>query len=516
MKISRKIYILCLICIAAIITAITFWPKNTPKEVLLWGGDSSSGAPFVFRNPADPRQMVGLDVDVMNAIAAELGMKAEFVQNVWDGLVPGLISKNYDLALSGFEIVEERKAKIGFSEAYYIASEKIIVAADNNSIHSLKDLANKKVGTLPNSYAARLLKQIPSINVVYYPEEVNAFADLADNTRLDAVLIDGPIAQYYAAHNPGLKILQNNVGELKYGIGIRKDDTVLKSRVDGAITELIESGKLRLILEKWGLWNLPTAHAWNENPTAQTAPDSYLEYLEYIKPPTTITGRLKQYASFLPLLGRGAIVTIEISLLSMALAAILGLFIALLRLYGGRFLSMLAVAYIELVRGTPLLIQLYIIFYGLPIIGIKFSPFLSALIGLGLNYAANEAENYRAGILSVPKHQMDAALALGMSRIQALRYVVLPQAMRLVIPPITNDFISLIKDSSIVSVITLVELTTVYSQLATTYFDYLGIGLLVALMYFCIGLPFSFLARHAEKRFSQYTRLRKSSPVSKT
>lgn len=194
--------------------------------------------------------------------------------------------------------------------------------------------------------------------------------------------------------------------------------------------------------------------------------------------------------------------TLQISILAMVLAVTLGLFIALVRLYAPPFFSRLALTYVEVIRGTPLLIQLYIIFYGLPHIGIKLSPFFAAVLGLGLNYAANEAENYRAGMTSIPHSQHDAAYALGMSRFESLRHIIIPQAVRVVIPPVTNDFIALIKDSSLVSVITLIELTTIYSQLASTYFDYLGVGLLAAAVYFLIGLPFARLSRYAERHFT--------------
>jgi polar amino acid transport system substrate-binding protein len=119
-----------------------------------------------------------------------------------------------------------------------------------------------------------------------------------------------------------------------------------------------------------------------------------------------------------------------------------------------------------------------------------------------LNYAAYEAENYRAGIQSLPKGQMEAALSLGMTRAQALRHVIVPQALRIVIPPVTNDFIALFKDSSIVSIITMVELTKVYNQLASTYYDYIGVGLIAAAIYFLLGLPFVRLAKWAEARLA--------------
>ncbi|MCB0351654.1 MAG: amino acid ABC transporter permease, partial [Bdellovibrionales bacterium] len=159
--------------------------------------------------------------------------------------------------------------------------------------------------------------------------------------------------------------------------------------------------------------------------------------------------------------------------------------------------------------GTPLLIQLYLIFYGLPYIGLRLDPFAAAVIGLGLNYGACEAENYRAGIQAIPKAQIDASYALGMTPAQSLRHVVVPQAMRIVIPPVTNDFIALLKDSSLVSVITMVELTTIYGQLASTYFDYLGIGLLTAGVYFLIGLPFVKLSRHFEARLNRELKYKK-------
>lgn len=500
-SISKTLIFFLLLGIIILVFTKNFF-SQTEKPILRWGADSGSGAPFVFRNPSEPNEIIGLDVDIINAIADSLGMKAEFVQNVWEGLIPGLIAKNYDIAASGLEIMPERKSVISFSIPYYYTFERIVVAQTDTTIKNLSDLKNKTVGTLPETLASRILKQMPSVNVKYYPEEVNAFEDIISSKRLNAVLIDDPIAQYYAAPNPALKLLPQEIGNMMYGYGIRKEDVELQKKINAALENLIASGKLRQIIEKWGLWNASTAKAWGQNAKLQTEPKSYSEYLQNINARKSLGVRLNQYLKFIPLLGRGAIITIEISLLSMAFAVTLGLIIALMHLYANRLISWIAIGYIEVIRGTPLLIQLYLIFYGLPLIGIKFSPFTAAILGLGLNYAANEAENYRAGILSVPRHQMQAALALGMSRFQALRYIIIPQAIRLVIPPITNDFIALIKDSSIVSVITLVELTTVYNQLATTYFDYLGIGLLVAAMYFLIGLPFSYLARMAEKKFS--------------
>jgi polar amino acid transport system substrate-binding protein len=163
-------------------------------------------------------------------------------------------------------------------------------------------------------------------------------------------------------------------------------------------------------------------------------------------------------------------------------------------------LRWLARAYIEIMRGTPLLIQLFMIYYGLPEIGIRLNAFFAGILGLGLNYAASEAENYRAGIESIPHGQTEAAEALGLSRWQTLRHIILPQAFRIVIPPMTNDFIAMFKDSSIVSVITMVELTKMYGMLAMSTYDYIGLGLMTAGIYFALSYPASLGANWLERR----------------
>jgi polar amino acid transport system substrate-binding protein len=273
------------------------------------------------------------------------------------------------------------------------------------------------------------------------------------------------------------------------------------------LMSLIKAGELRRIYDKWGIWNEET----NKLFTSLTASlqegeqkgEALAEFTQTVTAKLTWRDRLKRYAGYLPvLLLQGAPMTLLISVLGMVLAIAFGLMLALINLYAPQPLAWMARAYVELFRGTPLLIQLYLIFYGLPNIGIRLSPIVAAVVGLGLNYAAYEAENYRAGIQAIPRGQMEAALSLGMTRAQSLRHVIVPQAMRLVIPPVTNDFIALFKDSSIVSVITMVELTKVYGQLAATYYDYIGAGILTAAIYFLMGLPFVRLARWAENRLA--------------
>jgi polar amino acid transport system substrate-binding protein len=473
---------------------------------LRWGADIESGAPYSYKSPEHPDKVIGFEAEIVAAVAGELGLEWQFVQNSWDGLIEGLKRGDYDIVVNGLEITPDRAQVVRFSRPYYVTAEILAVQSRNNDIHSLSEARDRRVGTLGASLAERILRQQPfPMNIFTYSEEVHLYGDLALG-RLDAVLLDEPIALYYAKPNPELKLVGSRVGRMEYGIATRLEDKDLARGVDAALAKMIADGRLRAILERWNLWNDVTAQAWGMDPQIKTAPVAYESYLQTAWAKRSVAEKIRKYVSFLPLLAKGALMTLEISLLAMALAMMVGLIVALLRLYGPRPLAWAAVAFVEVFRGTPLLIQLFLIFYGLPHVGIRLDPFVAAVIGLGLNYGACEAENYRAGILSVPLAQSDAASALGMSWGQSLRHVILPQAARVALPPVTNDFIALLKDSSLVSVISMVELTTTYGQLASTYFDYLGIGLLTAAIYFLIGLPFVRLSRRFENQLASARR----------
>jgi polar amino acid transport system substrate-binding protein len=190
-------------------------------------------------------------------------------------------------------------------------------------------------------------------------------------------------------------------------------------------------------------------------------------------------------------------VTVILSVASMPLAMALGLLVALGRLYGPAPLRMALSAYVELLRGTPLMLQLYVLFYVL-----ELPRWVAGIGGLAINYSAYEAEIYRAGLQAIPHGQMEAALALGMSRGMALRRVIVPQAVRVVIPPVTNDFIALFKDTSVCSVITLVELTKEYSILANSTGGAIEFALAAAVLYMLMSVPLSWFSRWSERRLA--------------
>ncbi len=203
---------------------------------------------------------------------------------------------------------------------------------------------------------------------------------------------------------------------------------------------------------------------------------------------------------YFPFLLQGAVLTLQISILSLLLGITVGLIAALCKLSNNLLLRWLATFYIWLIRSTPLLVQLFIIYFGFPQIGIDLGPFLSGVIGLGLNVGAYNAETIRGGIVSIPIGQTEAARSLAMSSSLAMRRIILPQALRIIIPPMGNNFIILIKDTSLVSTITLVELTLTAQRFIGSTYKPFEMYLMAAVLYAVMTSTATLLLGALEKR----------------
>lgn len=212
----------------------------------------------------------------------------------------------------------------------------------------------------------------------------------------------------------------------------------------------------------------------------------------------------KYFLSLIPVLGAGAIMTIELTVLSIIIGTILGLILALMKISNNFIISRLSGLYIYIMRGTPLLLQLFAIYYGLPSLGIKLNPFPAAVIGMSLNSAAYVAEIIRGGIQSIDKGQMEASKALGMTYFQAMKRVILPQAYRRLIPPMGNEFIALLKDSSLVSTIAMVDLMRTALQMYSNSFKPVEVFTLAGLYYLLLTSVFTLIFGKMERRYSIY------------
>jgi len=478
--------ILLLLLLSVVRVQADLWSEVQARGVLRWGDDAEGGAPYIFHPENDATRLIGFEVEFAEALAARLGVREQFVQNNWDMLLPALRQGgNFDVVIAGMERTPENLAKADMSRPYFVFAQQLVVRSNNAAWQSISDLKGKAVGVLSASSSHRLLERLGGFDIRVYQDNVNYFRDL-EVGRIDGVLTDTPIAQVNLAGNEKLRAAGDPFESGYYAVAVPPGETNLLRRLDTAIEGLAADGTLERIYTKYGLWGATQ------------------EGLRTWQPPVDVVRRqrsgLREWRTFLPMLLRAAVTTVWVTCGGMILAVVLGLALAIVKQYAPAPLRWMAVAYIEVFRGTPLLLQIYFIYFGLAQqLGLKLSAGAAAVLALGLNYAATEAENYRAGLLSVPRGQMEAALALGMKHRVALRRVLLPQALRISLPSVTNDFIAMFKDSSIVSVIALVELTKEFQIRAIDTGDYLGLGLMTAGIYFAMSWTASLGARRIER-----------------
>jgi polar amino acid transport system substrate-binding protein len=280
---------------------------------------------------------------------------------------------------------------------------------------------------------------------------------------------------------------------------------VLRDQIDGILLQAMRDGRLEAIFRKWDRWNddQPRLYArlLSERDVRADAARPDARAFGRRGAPSDAWTHVRRY---FPALIRAAGITIALSVLAMALAVGVGILIATGRVYGSLPMRTVLMAYVELIRGTPILLQLFVLYYGLASV-VRLPAFIAAVLGLGLNYAAYESEIYRGALEAVPRGQLEAARTLGLSERQVLRLVRGPQAFRLALAPMTNDFVALLKDSSLVSVLTVVELTKQTQIYAVNIGSWVVPGALCATLYLAMSLPLARVARRLEHRWKAAT-----------
>ncbi|CAE6774251.1 amino acid ABC transporter permease [Paraburkholderia nemoris] len=206
---------------------------------------------------------------------------------------------------------------------------------------------------------------------------------------------------------------------------------------------------------------------------------------------------------FLPILLKGAVVTVEITFCAFVLSTLLGLLLALMRVSSNKLLSNAAATFINVIRGLPIIVQLFYIYFVLPDLGVQLSAFQAGFIGLGVAYSAYQAENFRAGIQAIDHGQIEAAQSIGMRNALIMRRVILPQAFRIALPPYGNTLVMMLKDSSLASTITVAEMTRAGQLIASSTFQNMTVFTLVALLYLALSLPLVYGLRRLERRLGQ-------------
>ncbi len=205
---------------------------------------------------------------------------------------------------------------------------------------------------------------------------------------------------------------------------------------------------------------------------------------------------------YLPVLMQGVVLTILVTILSLLLSTFLGLVWAIMSWSRNPVLDGISRTFITIIRGIPIIVQLFYIYFVMPEIGLNLTALQAGVIGLGVAYSAYQAENFRAGIEAIDKGQIEAAQSIGMTKSLIMRRVILPQAIRIALPPFGNTMIMILKDSSLVSTITVAELTRQGQLIAGSTFDNMTVFTLVALIYLLMSLPLTYLTRRLERRFA--------------
>jgi polar amino acid transport system substrate-binding protein len=514
-----------LVVIAALVSICPLAGADTLADVrasgeLVWGADQEGGGPYVYPSDDDPSEVTGFEVELAARLAGSLGVKPRFFQGQWDKMPDLLRTRKIDIILNGYEWMPSRLETMDATLPYFVYGLQLLARKDDTRLTSAHDLEKRvgpvrkqKVGVLTGSAAESYADEhfAPWVDVVGYDGNTDTLREV-ETGKLDATLEDTPIAVFYGPRFPALRVVGPPVGHGYYVIYVRKGDAALLAALDQALIALIRGRELEGLYRRWGLWSDAEA----ELATIADAGRFYghagaaaVVLREPGSPPApaavTPSPRLSGWGivgRYGPILVESAGVTVILSVFSFPLAIVTGLLVALGRLYGPGWLRPLLASYVEFLRGTPLMLQLYFIFFFLPEIGIAVPAFWTAIFGLAINYSAYESEIYRAGLQAIPPGQMEAALSLGMSRALALRRIIVPQAVRIVIPPVVNDFIALFKDTSVCSVVTLVELTKRFSVLSQSTQATVELMILTAILYMLMATPLTLLSRRLERRLA--------------
>jgi polar amino acid transport system substrate-binding protein len=502
-----------LIATAALALGVaTAWPlgfgtasaagQEAPRE-FRWAGDPEGGAPFVEASPGDPDRVVGFDVEIADLIARSLNRTPRFVVIQFSSLDQSVARGDADIGLSGIEDTPARRASLAVTIPYYEFREVLSVReADVSRFRTLTDLAGSRVGTLSGTIAYEILLKAQSdlgLTAVSYDDDVHPYTDLVEG-RLDAVLLDHVLAERRQKSLPGFVTQPESIAVGHYVGVLSPANAPLRDAVDEILRRAMRDGTLERIFRKWGVWN-------EDQPAfqARVLRGEHVEPYRGVELTSVATMSAWNAAvQYLPSLLRASAMTLLLSCLSMGLAVVLGVLIASGRVYGSRLVRLMLVGYVELMRGTPLLLQLFVLYYGITA-AVRLPAFAAALLGLALNYAAYESEIYRGALEAVSRGQLEAARTLGLSELQVLRHIRGPQAFRLALAPMTNDFVAMLKDSSLVSVLTVMELTKQTQIFATNLGSWVVPGTLCAALYLAMSLPLSAVARRLERRWKAAT-----------
>ncbi|NFW08305.1 ABC transporter permease subunit [Staphylococcus aureus] len=437
-------------------------------------GLSADYAPMEFEHTVNGKtEYAGVDIDLAKKIAKDNNLKLKIVNMSFDSLLGALKTGKIDIIISGMTSTPERKKQVDFSDSYMMTKNIMLVKKDKvNDYKDIKDFNNKKVGAQKGTEQEKIAQtEIENASITSLSRLPDVILALKSG-KVEGVVVEKPVAEAYLKQNPklGISNVKFNEEEKDTVIAVPKDSPKLLSQINKTIKEVKDKG----LIDKY-MTN--AANAMNDD-----------------------SGFISKYGSFFL---KGIKITILISLIGVALGSILGAFVALMKLSKIKIISWIASIYIEILRGTPMLVQVFIVFFGITAaLGLDISALVCGTIALVINSSAYIAEIIRAGINAVDKGQMEAARSLGLNYRQTMKSVIMPQAIKNILPALGNEFVTLIKESSIVSTIGVGEIMFNAQVVQGISFDPFTPLLVAAALYFVLTFVLTRIMNMIEGRLN--------------
>ncbi|HCY0306558.1 TPA: ABC transporter permease subunit [Staphylococcus aureus] len=437
-------------------------------------GLSADYAPMEFEHTVNGKtEYAGVDIDLAKKIAKDNNLKLKIVNMSFDSLLGALKTGKIDIIISGMTSTPERKKQVDFSDSYMMTKNIMLVKKDKvNEYKDIKDFNNKKVGAQKGTEQEKIAQtEIENASITSLSRLPDVILALKSG-KVEGAVVEKPVAEAYLKQNPklGISNVKFNEEEKDTVIAVPKDSPKLLSQINKTIKEVKDKG----LIDKY-MTN--AANAMNDD-----------------------SGFISKYGSFFL---KGIKITILISLIGVALGSILGAFVALMKLSKIKIISWIASIYIEILRGTPILVQVFIVFFGITAaLGLDISALVCGTIALVINSSAYIAEIIRAGINAVDKGQMEAARSLGLNYRQTMKSVIMPQAIKNILPALGNEFVTLIKESSIVSTIGVGEIMFNAQVVQGISFDPFTPLIVAAALYFVLTFVLTRIMNMIEGRLN--------------
>lgn len=437
-------------------------------------GLSADYAPMEFEHTVNGKtEYAGVDIDLAKKIAKDNNLKLKIVNMSFDSLLGALKTGKIDIIISGMTLTPERKKQVDFSDSYMMTKNIMLVKKDKvNEYKDIKDFNNKKVGAQKGTEQEKIAQtEIENASITSLSRLPDVILALKSG-KVEGAVVEKPVAEAYLKQNPklGISNVKFNEEEKDTVIAVPKDSPKLLSQINKTIKEVKDKG----LIDKY-MTN--AANAMNDD-----------------------SGFISKYGSFFL---KGIKITILISLIGVALGSILGAFVALMKLSKIKIISWIASIYIEILRGTPMLVQVFIVFFGITAaLGLDISALVCGTIALVINSSAYIAEIIRAGINAVDKGQMEAARSLGLNYRQTMKSVIMPQAIKNILPALGNEFVTLIKESSIVSTIGVGEIMFNAQVVQGISFDPFTPLIVAAALYFVLTFVLTRIMNMIEGRLN--------------